>query len=60
MKIKFESDDNLPLGEILNIPVCVTVIKYAFQENNKYYTQFLLHECFYEYEHKSKDDSYVI
>ena len=23
MKIKFESDDNLPLGKLLNIPVCV-------------------------------------
>ena len=23
MKIRFESDDDLPLGKILNIPVCI-------------------------------------
>ena len=27
MKINFESDDDLPLGKIINIPVCVTVVK---------------------------------
>ena len=26
MKIRFESDDNLPLGRILNIPVCIVFI----------------------------------
>ena len=32
MKIKFESDDNLPLGKILNIPVCVIIVKSVFQK----------------------------
>ena len=58
MKIRFESDDNLPLGKILNIPVCVIIIRSVFQENNKYYPEVFLHECFYEYEYE--DDSYSI
>ena len=37
MKIKFESNDDSPLGEIINIPVCVLVAKPVFQENDKYY-----------------------
>ena len=30
MKIKFESDDNLLLGKILNIPVCIIIVKSVF------------------------------
>ena len=52
MKIKFESDDGLPLDEILNIPVCVLIIGGVFKEESKYYPQILLHECYYENEHK--------
>ena len=50
MKIRFESDDNLPLGKILNIPVCIIAAVSAFQEDNNYYPQVYLHECLYEYE----------
>ena len=57
MKIRFESDD-LTLGKILNIPVCIIVARSVFQENNNYYPQAFLHECFYEYEYE--DDSYSI
>ena len=49
IKIKFESDDNLPLSKIINTPVCV-IINSAFAEDNKYYPQVLLHDCFYEHE----------
>ena len=45
MKIKFESDDDLPLGETLNIPVCVITVRSVFQKKNKYYPQVFLHEC---------------
>ena len=48
MKIKFESDDDLRLGKILNIPVCVIIVRSVFKENNNYYPQVFLHECFYE------------
>ena len=49
MKIKFESNDNWPLGKIINIPVCVIIIRGVFEEDNKYYPQVFLYECFYEY-----------
>ena len=47
--IKFESDDDLPLSEIINIPVCAVVITSVFEEDGKYYPQILLYDCFYEY-----------
>ena len=50
MKTKFESDDDLPISKIINISVCVIIIRGVFQENNKYYPQVLLHDCFYEHE----------
>ena len=50
MKIRFESYDDLPLGKILNIHVCVIIIRGVFEEDSKYYPQVFLHECFYEYE----------
>ena len=49
MKIKFESDDDLPLGEVLNIPVCVLIIRGVFKEDSKYYPLILLYEYFYEH-----------
>ena len=30
MKIRFESEDDLPLGKILSIPVCITVVGSVF------------------------------
>ena len=58
MKIKFESDDDLPLGKILSILVCIITVRSVFQKN--YYAQVFLHECFYEYEYKLKDGFYAI
>ena len=60
MKIRFKSDDDLPLGKILSIPVCVIVVGSVFQEDNNYYPQIYLHECLYEYEYKDENDSYCI
>ena len=60
MKIKFESNDDLPLDKILNIPVCVIIAKSGFQENDKYYPQVHLKDFFYDYEHENEDDSYVV
>ena len=37
MKIKFDSDDNLPLNKSIEIPLVTTVARAAFHENNKYY-----------------------
>ena len=60
MKIKFESDDDLPLGKILNIPVFIITVRSVFQENNNYYPQVYLYECLHEYECEYEDDSYSI
>ena len=43
MKIKFESDDDLPISKIKNIPVYVIIIRGVFGEDGKYYPQVLLH-----------------
>ena len=45
---------------MLNIPVCVIIVRFVFQENNNYYPQVFLHECFYEYKYEDEDDSYAI
>ena len=48
VKIKFNSDDNLPLNKILKIHNVTIVIRSVFQEDGKYYPQFFLDECLYE------------
>ena len=50
MKIRFKTNDDLPLSKIINIAVCVIIVSSIFKENNKYYPQVLFHDCFYEYE----------
>ena len=52
MKIRFESDDDLPLGKILSIPMCILAVGSVFQKDNNYYPQAHLHECLYEYNYK--------
>ena len=37
MKIKFESDDDLPLGKMLRISLCIIVARSVFQEDSNYY-----------------------
>ena len=48
MKIKFKSDDNLPLNKILKLHILTAVVRSVFQENSKYYPQIFLDECLYE------------
>ena len=45
MKIKFSSDDNLPLNKILRLCNLTLVVRSAFQEDNKYYPPIFLDEC---------------
>ena len=48
MIIKFNSDDKLPLNKQLKF-LCVTiVIRYAFEDDGKYYPQAFLDDCLYE------------
>ena len=45
MKIRFNSNDNVPLNKILSIPILSIVVKSVFQNESKYYPQFHIHEC---------------
>ena len=48
MKIKFNSDDELPLNKTIEIPTMAIVVRAVFHENNKSYQQVFLDECLYE------------
>ena len=48
MKIKVNSDDNLPLNKALKLHNLTVVIRSPFEEDGKYYPQFSLDECLYE------------
>ena len=46
MKIKFNSDDNLPLNNTLKLHNITIIIRSVFEENGKYYPQaFLMNVC---------------
>ena len=42
MKIRFDSDDDLPLKELLKFHVMVIIIRSDFEEDGKLYPQLLL------------------
>ena len=48
MKIKFDSDDILPLNKMIEFPIVTIVVRAVFHENNKWYLQAFLDECLYE------------
>ena len=48
LKIKFDSDYNLPLNKILKFPILTIIIKNIFEKDGKYYPQIFLDVCLYE------------
>ena len=48
MKIKFESDDDLPLCKTFNILDMITAAAAVLEKNGKYHPQTFLHECAYK------------
>ena len=48
MKIKFNSDDELPLNKTIEILTMTIVLRALFYEINKYYIQVFLDESLYE------------
>ena len=48
MKIKFNSDDKLPLNKTIEIPTITQVVRAIFFKNNKYYSQVFQDECLYK------------
>ena len=45
MKIKSNSDANLPKNKKIEIPIVIIVVRAVFHEKNKYYQQVFLDEC---------------
>ena len=48
MKIKFNSDDNLPLNKVLNLHSLTIFFRSAFPEDGKNYPRIFLDECLYK------------
>ena len=48
LKIKFDSDDNLPLNKILKFRVLTIIIRNVLEKDGKYYPQIFLDDCLYE------------
>ena len=48
MKIKFNSDDDLPLNKILDLHMLTIIVRSVFEEHGKYYPQIFLDDCLYE------------
>ena len=48
MKIKFNSDDDLPLNKMLKLHILTIIVRSVFEEDVKYYPQVFLDECLIE------------
>ena len=48
MKIKFNSDDNLPLNKMLKLHMLTVIVRSVFEGDGKYYPQVFLNDCLYE------------
>ena len=48
MKIKFNSDDNLPLNKPLKFHDMTITIRSVFEQDDKPYSQVFLHDTLYE------------
>ena len=48
MKIKFNSDDDLPLNKSLKFHAMTMIFRSAFEENGKLYPQVFLDDALYE------------
>ena len=47
-KIKFNTDDNIPLNKIIYFSRITIIIRSVTQKDGKYYPQLFLDECLYE------------
>ena len=48
MKIKFLSDDSIPLNKLIHFPTITVIIKWVFQQNGIFYPQVYLDDCLYQ------------
>ena len=47
LKIKFDSNDNLPLNKILKFRILTILVRNIFENDGKYYPQIFLDDCLY-------------
>ena len=48
MKIKFNTDDNLPLNKPLKLHLLAIIVRCIFEEDGKFYPQLYLDDCLHE------------
>ena len=48
MKIKFDTDDNLPWNKLLNLHMLAIIVRSVFEGGDKLCHQVYLDECLYE------------
>ena len=48
MKIKFESNDILPVGKDMNVRIATIIIRAIFAQDGKYYPQLFLDDGLYK------------
>ena len=48
MKIKFNTDDNIPLNKIIYFPTITIIVRSVTEKDDKFYPQLFLDDCLYE------------
>ena len=48
MKIKFNTDDNIPINKIIYFPTITIIIRSITKKDDEYYPQLFLDDCLYE------------
>ena len=48
MKIKFNTDDSIPLNKVIYFLAITKIIRSATKKDGKYYLQPFLNDCLYE------------
>ena len=48
MKIKFNTNDNIPQNKIIHFPTITIIIRSVTKKDDKYYPQLFLDDCLYE------------
>ena len=48
MKIKFNTDDDIPLNKVLYFPTITVIIRCVFKQNRVYYPKVYLDDCLYQ------------
>ena len=48
MRIKFNSDEDLPLNKIVKLQMLTIFVRPVFEEDGKYYPQVFLDDCLHE------------